>query len=125
MSFSAPTRRLWMQVAAQVGRWSFYRRLTTSDLILTPSTFVWRSHDMGAVENSSAEMPATHEFGSWRRVPTHFFLWECSITSPTNRLTKYWAWHEPVCVPAAVSSSMSLVSARKMIGWGGYSCGLI
>ena len=74
-----------MQVAAQVGRWSFYRRLTTSDLILTPSTFVWRSHDMGAVENSSAEMPAAHEFGSWRRVPTHFFLWECSITSPTSR----------------------------------------
>ena len=90
-----------------------------------PSTFAWRSHDTGAVENSSAEMPAAHEFGSWRRMPTRFFRWECSITSPTNRLTKYWAWREPVYVPAAVSSSTSLVSARTMIAWGGCSCGLI
>jgi PAS domain-containing protein len=44
---------------------------------------------MGAVENSSAEQPAAHEFGSWHRVPMRFFRWECSITSPTNRLAKY------------------------------------
>ena len=41
-----------MQVAAPAAPWSFCRRLTTSDLILTPSTFMWRSHDMGAAENS-------------------------------------------------------------------------
>jgi len=47
------------------------------------------SRAMGAVENSSAEQPAAHEFGSWHRVPMRFFRWECSITSPTNRLAKY------------------------------------
>jgi hypothetical protein len=90
-----------------------------------PITFVWHNHDMGAVENSSAEMPAAYEFGSWRGMPMRFFRWECSITLPTSRLTKYWAWHEPVCVPAVVSSSTSLASARTTIGWGGCSCGLI